>query len=75
MEAGRVRFTGHALDKLAADGLKVEDAIRVIRGGTFEPAELERGTWRYRARAATVYVVVSFRGEEQVIVVTAWRRR
>ena len=32
-----------------------------------------RGTWRYRMRAGKVYVVVTFRSEAELVVVTVWR--
>jgi hypothetical protein len=38
-----------------------------------EPAEFERGSWRYRVRASRTYVVASFRSEVAAVVVTAWR--
>ena len=40
-----------------------------------EPAELEHGSWRYRVHVATTYVVVAFRSELALLVVTAWRKK
>jgi hypothetical protein len=72
---GEVRFSRHALEEMAKDGIGEDDALAVLRGGIVEPAELERGSWRYRVRAGSVYVVVAFRSEVAAIVVTAWRTR
>jgi hypothetical protein len=70
---GTVIFSSHARDEMAADGIDRATVLFVLRGGVVEPAELERGSWRYRVRAAGVYVVVAFRAEDKLVVVTAWR--
>ena len=49
------------------------DVIRVLRSGTVAPAELERGSWRYRVRAQDVCVVAAFRSDVAAVIVTAWR--
>jgi Domain of unknown function (DUF4258) len=72
LASGEVVFSGHALTEMENDGITQADVIRVLRGGMVEPAELERGSWRYRVRAQNVYAVVSFRSESHAIVVTAW---
>lgn len=58
---------------MAQDGISQAEAIGVLRSGVVEPAELERGSWRYRVRARRTYVVASFRSEAAAVVVTAWR--
>ena len=73
--SGQVVFSKHAVAELAADSISRAEALNVLRGGIVEPAELERGSWRYRARAGQVYVVVAFRSESELIVVTGWRTR
>jgi hypothetical protein len=73
LASGEVVFSGHALTELANDGIMEADVIRVLRAGVVEPAELERGSWRYRVHARDVYAVVSFRAELTAVVVTAWR--
>jgi hypothetical protein len=60
---------------MAADGIDQATARFVLHGGVVEPAELERGSWRYRVRATGVYVVVAFEVETKLVVVTAWRTR
>ena len=71
--AGEVRFSGHALEEMAKDDLSTLDCTNVLRGGVVEPPEWERGSWRYRVRTNRIFVVVSFRSETQLVVVTAWR--
>ena len=71
--AGEVRFSGHALEEMAKDDLTTVDCTNVLRGGVVEPPEFERETWRYRVRTDRIYVVVAFRSETQLVVVTAWR--
>ncbi len=73
LATGEVVFTNHALDEMAQDGISQAGAIGVLRSGTVEPAEFERGSWRYRVRARRTYVVASFRSEAAAVVVTAWR--
>ena len=73
LEAGTVAFSRHALDELRKDDLTTVDAVNALRGGIVGPGELERGTWRYRVRTARVVVVVAFRSETELVVVTGWR--
>jgi hypothetical protein len=70
--SGEVVFSGHALTEMENDGSTQADVIRILRGGTVEPAEFERGSWRYRVRARDAYVLVSFPAESSAVVVTAW---
>ena len=70
---GSVRFSGHALEEMAKDGLTTVDCVNVLRGGIVEPAEFENGSWRYRVRTSKAYVVVAFRSEDALVVITAWR--
>ena len=49
------------------------DVINVLRGGFVEGRDFEFGGWRYRARTPRFTVVVAFRSEIALVVVTAWR--
>jgi Domain of unknown function (DUF4258) len=71
--SGEVSFSKHALEEMAKDHLTTVDCTNVLRGGVVESPELERGTWRYRVRTNRIYVVVVFRSETRLVVVTAWR--
>lgn len=73
LDSGEVRFSGHAEQEMADDSLETLDCINVLRGGFVEPAELERGSWRYRVVTQRIAVVVAFRSETELVVVTAWR--
>lgn len=73
VNSGTVSFSGHALEEMAKDDLTTVDCTNVLRGGVVEPPEFERETWRYRVRTDRIYVVVAFRSETQLVVVTAWR--
>ena len=73
LEAGEVRFSGHSEQEMADDSLETLDCINVLRGGFVEPAEFERGSWRYRVVTRRIAVVVAFRSETVLVVVTAWR--
>jgi len=73
LEAGTVSFSGHALAEMRKDKLSTVDCTSVLRGGVVEPGELERGSWRYRVKTNTICVVMAFRSETELVVVTAWR--
>ena len=75
LPAGTVSFSRHALDEMRKDQLTTVDCVNVLRGGVVEPGELERGSWRYRVKTNTICVVVAFRSETELVVVTAWRIR
>ena len=72
---GTVRFSGHALDEMKNDTLTTVDGVNVLRGGVVEPAEFERGSWRYRVRTARMTFVIAFRSETELVVVTGWRQK
>lgn len=73
LKVGSVQFSEHGLDEMSKDDLSEEDCVNVLRAGLAEPAELERGSWRYRFRTPKIMVVVAFRSELLARVVTAWR--
>ena len=73
--AGEVVSSKHAAEEMRKDNLTMVDCINVLRGGIVEPGELERGTWRYRVHTERIWVVVAFRSETRLTVVTARRSR
>jgi len=75
LQTGRVTFSGHSLDALADDDLSTVDAVNVLRAGTVDPAEFEKECWRYRVRTPQMVVVITFRSESEIRVVTAWREK
>ena len=75
LATGRVMFSNHALDEMEQEAIAQTDVIRVLRSGTVEPAEFERGSWRYRVRSQRLYAVATFRSDSEAVVVTAWRTR
>ena len=75
LEDGRVTFSGHSLEALADDDLSTVDSVNVLRVGTVEPAEFEKGCWRYRVRTRRMVVVSAFRSESEIRIVTAWREK
>ena len=75
LKTGTVSFSKHAFDEMAKDQLTTVDCTNVLRGGVVEPPELRDGTWRYHVRTARICVVVAFRSEAHLVVVTAWRIR
>ena len=73
---GQVAWSQHALDEMKTDDLTAVDCVNVMRGGVVsEPAEFEHGSWRYRIHTQRICVVVAFRSEKELLVVTTWRIR
>jgi hypothetical protein len=73
LQSGSVVFSRHAEEEMAKDNLTMVDVTNVPRGGVVDPGELEKGSWRYRARTGRIAVIVAFRSETELRVVTAWR--
>lgn len=58
---------------MAKDGIEEIDCVNVLRGGVVGPGEFENGSWRYPVRASRVTVIVAFRSDTQLVIVTVWR--
>lgn len=58
---------------MSKDKLTMVDVTNVLRSGVIDPAEFENGSWRYRVRTGRIAVVIAFRSETELRVVTAWR--
>lgn len=74
LKSGAVGFSNHALEEMANDTLTTVDVANGLRGGIVEFSEEVRRTWRYRVRTSRMTVVVAFRSEHALTVVTAWRK-
>lgn len=72
LEHGRVVYTKHAREEMEKDDLNEADIERALKGSC-EPPEWEGKQWRYRFHSYTTYAVVTFRNEEIVVIITAWR--
>jgi hypothetical protein len=73
LQNGSVVLSRHAAEEMAKDNLTMVDVTNVLRGGVVDPAEFENGSWRYRVRTARIAVIVAFRSEIELRIVTAWR--
>jgi len=65
----------HADEEMRNDNLILGDVINVLKGGVVEPGEFVKGTWRYQVRTSKIVVVVCFRSETEMRVVTCWRKK
>lgn len=70
---GRVSWTDHALERCSKWRLTTGDCVNALKAGAVDPAEWEMGTWRYRVRAGRITVVIAFRDERSLTVITAWK--
>ena len=73
---GSVVYSRHCFKELEADGMSTLDVENVLRAGRImrEPEE-ENGTYRYRVETPLMAVVVAFRSETEICIVTAWRKK
>lgn len=76
LKEGQVARSQHAADEMLADGLTLVDCTNVLRAGAVtDPADLIKGTWRYRVQTKRITVVVAFRSEQELVIVTTWRNK
>lgn len=75
LKTGRFLYSSHAQREMLADAMTTVDCENVLRGGIVCPAEYERGSWRYRVETTRMAVIVAFRSETELVVVTAWRSK
>ncbi len=76
LASGRVGFSRHAREEMEKDGLTEVDVTNVLRGGHItEPAEPGKVGWTYRVHTRLQCVVVAFRSDTELVVVTAWRKK
>jgi len=71
---GTVTPSQHALDQLTARDMTMVDVANVLRGGFVAGAEEVSGTWRYRVQTTRMVVIVAFRSETELRVITGWRQ-
>jgi len=75
LQSGVVTYAQpHALEMIRERRLSILDCENVMRAGVVEEAESENGGWRHQVRTQKIVVVIEFLSEEEVLVVTAWRR-
>jgi hypothetical protein len=74
LNEGRFRFSSHAEDEMWNDELSPGDVENVLRGGVVREPEWENGSWRYQVETSKIRVVIAFRDESTLVVVTAMRR-
>ncbi len=75
LKSGVVAPSGHGIEEMAKDNLTMVDCTNVLRGGAVDPPDFEKGTWRYRVRTMRICVVVAFRSDSKLLIVTAWREK
>ena len=76
LEEGALRLSRHAQDRMEEYGMSELDVTNTIRGGHVKAGRgitFENGSWRYTIETQRMAVVVAFRGEDALSVVTCWR--
>jgi hypothetical protein len=74
LKEGWLFFSDHAVEEIRKDDLSRRDVENVLRGGVVREPEWENGSWRYQVETSMIRVVIAFRDENTVVVVTAMRR-
>lgn len=74
VEDGTVVLRRHCRNRMTQHNVTEDEIHQCIRG-VFEPAEFENDEWRYRCRMLPIYAVVAFISEDELHVVTTWRRK
>jgi hypothetical protein len=69
---GTVYYTPYFLDRMKERGITEAQVHRALRGGWCDPAEWEKGEWRYRIQNTQIYVVIRFDSETELTCITTW---
>ena len=73
---GKTSWSGHARQRLVEHGMTMVDVDNVLRGGRVSrEGEWVNETWRYRMETARMTVLFAFRSNDEIAIVTVWRRR
>ena len=72
---GVVAFSDRALSTLRSQGLTTADCHNVLRWGTSDPASSHGGAWHYRLHTASAFVVVAFRSDVEMVVMSAGKKK
>ncbi len=75
LKVGTVYTSPHFRRAAAADGFLPMAAAEFLVAGFVQMAEFEDGKWCYRVLNGRVVVVVAFRGENQLDLVTFFKKR
>ncbi len=67
----------HFLEEMAKDKLTIPDCMNVLRGGVVDPAEWSEkfAEWRYRVHTNKICVVITFVADDELFIVTTWRKQ
>lgn len=77
LASGTFVFTKHAEREMTEDFMTGVDVENVLRGGTIKEEgemDLRSQAVRYRVHTANFCVVVEFGGDDEFVVITAWRK-
>ena len=75
LKEGSTSFGKHAYEEMEKDDISEQDVANVLRRGSPQDGEWENGSWRYEVVSTRFTVIITFRSETYLFVVTAWRNR
>lgn len=73
IKLGSVSFGPHARKRMGERGISETTVKNVLRAGFADEGELEHGTYRYPVKTPEYCVIVAFRSEHSLVVVSVWR--
>lgn len=74
LTGGKVFMSSHFRRAAIADGVLPAQAPQLLVAGFVQMSELEGGSWRYRVRNGRVTLVVALNGEDQLDLVTFFKK-
>ncbi len=75
LSQGEVTLSPHAREEMKKDGITMPDVEATLRGGAVYEAEWENRGWRHQVVAGNTTIVVEFESEDELVIVTAWKKR
>jgi hypothetical protein len=72
-QTGSIVLSKHAKERMAEQGLIMNDVINTLRGGKLRHTDFENGVYKYRLTTGKVDAVVIVTGPDSIFIVTAFR--
>jgi hypothetical protein len=70
---GTVAWSLDALDRARVAGITTAECANAMLSGVADPAELRDGQWHYRLRSPRMWILLTFRSDDEAAVVDVGR--
>jgi hypothetical protein len=71
---GTVAWSRHALDRARAARITTPECGNAMVSGVADPPEFANGQWQYRIHSPRMWIVLTFRSDDEAAVVDVGRR-